>query len=348
LTKTSLLLEYAPRFSPDGAASLAEEFYGIRATASQLPSERDQNFLLVAETGERFVLKIANGLEDRSLILAQNAVMNYLSTKLSTCQKVVLSRHGKETEEAASGEQKHFVRLVSYLPGAPLGNTPKQSPALLRDVGFRLGELDRALLQFDHPAIHRNFHWDVAHWKFVLTTYLRFVMDETLSKLISGYAREFESEIAPRLDNVRQSAIHADANDYNVLVDAEAERVSGIIDFGDMVYSYTVGDLAVALAYVVLGKKDPLGAATEVVRGYHEALQLQPNEAEIVWPLMLMRLCMSVCVAGYQQQKQPGNEYLMISQQSIRESLPQLLSIDGQQTREALVGAIKSSADYAD
>ena len=59
----ALLLEHTPRFSIAAATSLAEELYGIPATATPLPSERDQNFLLETQTSETFVLKIANALE---------------------------------------------------------------------------------------------------------------------------------------------------------------------------------------------------------------------------------------------------------------------------------------------
>ena len=54
------LLEHTPDFDVDTAAAIAAERFGIRARAQALPSERDQNFLLTNEAGERFVLKIAN------------------------------------------------------------------------------------------------------------------------------------------------------------------------------------------------------------------------------------------------------------------------------------------------
>jgi hypothetical protein len=68
------LLNHAPRFDIETAAALAVKLYGLRTSATPLPSERDQNFLLASEAGEQFVLKIANGLEDRTLIEAQNQV----------------------------------------------------------------------------------------------------------------------------------------------------------------------------------------------------------------------------------------------------------------------------------
>jgi Ser/Thr protein kinase RdoA (MazF antagonist) len=116
--------------------------------------------------------------------------------------------------------------------------------------------------------------------------------------------------------------IHADANDYNVLV--EEDKVVGLIDFGDVVYSYTAGDLAIAIAYVVLGKEDPHAAAAPVIEGYRAEFELTKSELDALWTLVRLRLCMSVCIAAYQQEQQPKNEYLGISQNLIAETLPRL------------------------
>ena len=63
--------------------------------------------------------------------------------------------------------------------------------------------------------------------------------------------------------------IYNDANDYNVLVDAAGTRVVSLLDLGDVVHSAAVCDLAIAIAYVMLDKQDPIAAAAEVVAGYH-------------------------------------------------------------------------------
>jgi Ser/Thr protein kinase RdoA (MazF antagonist) len=111
-----------------------------------------------------------------------------------------------------------------------------------------------------------------------------------------------------------------------VIVDPERMELVGLLDFGDMVYSYTIGNLAIAIAYVVLDKADPRQAANEVVEGYRNEFSLLDNELEALWSLVLMRLCMSVCLAAYQQQQRPENEYLQISQRAIEENLPRIFA----------------------
>src|ERR1051326_3382353 len=296
------------------AQAIAEKYFGIQASASELPSERDQNFLLVARGGEKCVLKIANVREEREVLEAQDAMMKHLEGRASFCPRVLLSSLGEEIVVV----EGFLVRVLSYLPGKPLATVGLQSPELLRDLGRKLGRLSRALIGFDHPAAHREVYWDLAEGKKVLQEYGPLVRAGWLREVVTGYS------VGCDLEKLRRSVIHGDANDYNVLVDGD--EVVGLIDFGDIVYSYTVGDLAIAIAYVVLGKDDPYRAAAPVIEGYVSEFSLTEAELEALWPLVRLRLCMSVCIAAHQQAQQPENEYLGVSQALIAETLPKLLA----------------------
>lgn len=275
-------------------------------TARRLPSERDQNFLLTDDSDHRFVLKISNRLESRAFLEAQNAVMHYLAERVPFCQRVI----GDIAEF-----EGHFVRLVTYLPGVPLAEIKPHTPGLLHDLGQKLGQLSRALADFDCPAAHRDFHWDLANGNRIVNEYAPLIEDAELRELVLKCRFEPETEL-------RRSVIHGDANDYNVLVDPESMTVSGLIDFGDMVYSYTVGDLAIALAYVVLGEGDP----RDVIAGYMSEFELLDEEREALWPLVRLRLAMSVCIAAHQIRQQPENEYLRVSQKAIEKTLPRMFT----------------------
>lgn len=305
------LLTHTPVFDVESAARIAEKSFGLRATARVLPSERDQNFLLTDVAGEKFVLKIANALESLTFLEAQNAVLAHLGTRISFCARVVPGLEGQLIVKS----DNNFVRLVTYLPGKPLAELTPHSPALLQDFGRKLGQLDSALDEFDHPAVHRDFHWDLANGNRVIAEHGELVENADLRELV--FKCRFESNT-----DLRRSVIHGDANDYNVLVDGD--RVVGVIDFGDMVYSWTIGNLAVALAYVVLGKDKPFAAAQHVVDGYTQEFSLLTEEREVLWKLVRLRLAMSVCLAAYQLRQRPDNEYLRISQRAIETTLPRL------------------------
>jgi 4-aminobutyrate aminotransferase-like enzyme len=108
---------------------------------------------------------------------------------------------------------------------------------------------------------------------------------------------------------------------------ASRRNVTGIVDFGDIVYSYAVADLAIAIAYAVLDKPDPLDAAVSIVRGYTRSRPLDDDEIAALFGLVLLRLCASVCIAARQQRQRPGDPYLSISQAPIARTLPRLAAI---------------------
>ena len=296
------------------AQAIAEKCFGIQASAGDLPSERDRNFLLTARDGEKFVLKIANANEERETLEAQNAMLEHLGQRVEFCPRVVPAVSGERIESVDGW----LVRVLTYLPGTPLATLAAQSAKLLYDLGRKLGQLSRALVGFDHPGAHRAFHWDLAEGEKVLGKYGAQIKKDWLREVVSGY------RVSGWEARLRRSVVHGDANDYNVLVDGD--KVVGVIDFGDIVYSYTVGDLAIAIAYVVLGKADPYVAAAPVIEGYREEFELSREELEALWPLVRLRLCMSVCIASHQQAQQPENEYLGISQRLIEETLPRLIN----------------------
>ncbi|HZF39302.1 MAG TPA: aminotransferase class III-fold pyridoxal phosphate-dependent enzyme, partial [Blastocatellia bacterium] len=320
------LLEHSPNFSSEEATALARDLYGLDAAASALPSERDQNFLLGDRSGAKYVLKIANALEDRALLEAQQRAMARVAERAQCRQRIAPTQSGDLlTEIRSASGMRHFVWMVDWLPGIPLGDLKRHSPELLRDLGRRVGQIDRALADFDHPAIHRYFHWDLANGLNVIREYESLIADAETRRLVGKFAAEFERDVAPILPRLRKSAIHNDANDYNVIV--AGQSVAGLIDFGDMIYSFTVADLAVATAYAILNKPDPLAAAAEIVKGYHAEYALTDDELAALFGLARLRLCMSVCLGAHQRRQRPEDDYLSISQRPIRDTLPKLAQI---------------------
>ena len=160
------------------ATALAERLYGIRAVASGLPSERDQNILLRTEVGERFILKLANIAERREVLDAECAVMRHLETT-GLVPRLIRTIDGADI--ATWGP--HFVRLISALPGTTLGTARLRTDALRRDLGRALGRVDRSLATFDHPAFHRDFHWDLAASDRVIRSYLPLVSDADMGAM---------------------------------------------------------------------------------------------------------------------------------------------------------------------
>ena len=339
------VLHHAPALTPGEAAETARRLYGVDGDASPLPSERDQNFLLRTGT-DRFVFKIANSTDGLDLLEAQNAALAHAARRTTLCPRVVPGLDGAGiTRMTSAAGARHFVRLLTWIDGKPLGSLPHHPPALLDDLGCKIAELDAALDGFDHPAIHRHFYWDLAQGLEVVRELSPLVADARMRALVARLADQIESRDAPRFAKLRRAAVHNDPNDYNVLVSEDlplegesygASRITGILDFGDIVHSYATADLAIAVAYAVLGKDDPLAAAVSVTRGYQAIRPLDDDEIASLFGLVILRLCTSVCVAARQQKQRPADPYLTVSQGPIEQTLPALAALDPAAVAESL------------
>ena len=321
-----------PSFSERDAARLAFELYGLTGSVKELTSERDQNFLVRAESGEHFVLKIAAAAEMRETLEFQNAVMSHLQARV-TSGFVPHALPTKSNEKIATAvdekDASHFVRLVTYLPASLLAEVNPHTPELLRGLGTLLGEIDRALEGFSHPAMSRDLKWDMqgALW---IKDYTHHIENPGRREIVEHFIRQFETRLAAHAHGLRTSVVHNDANDYNVLVTHDGDgntRVAGIIDFGDMLHTYTASEVAVAAAYAMLDKADPLAAAAEIVAGYHEVFALTDIELECLFSLICMRLAVSVTNSALQRKVHPDNEYLLVSERPAWKLLESLYSI---------------------
>src|SRR6185295_4547603 len=217
-----------PRLSADDAARVAADLFGVTGRVTALPSERDQNFLLHADDGARYVLKVANAGEPGAMLEAENGVMRHLA-ETGLVPSPMRARSGADIERAGD----HFIRLVSGLDGVPMGDVPRHSPAMLADLGRAVGTIDRALANFDHPALHRAFYWDLATAATAVRSHAGHVQDTALRAALETVLEIHDTTVVPHLSSLRRSVIHGDVNDYNVLVDPGTDRVTGIVDFGD-------------------------------------------------------------------------------------------------------------------
>ncbi|MCK4992325.1 MAG: peptidoglycan DD-metalloendopeptidase family protein, partial [Bacteroidales bacterium] len=95
------------------------------------------------------------------------------------------------------------------------------------------------------------------------------------------------------------------------LVDPE---VKAIFDYGDAMHTQVVNELAVTIAYAVMGKPDVLSASLPLVEGYHSQVPLLEEEVEMLYVLVAMRLVIMVTTSALNRKKEPDNEYLLISE----------------------------------
>ncbi|MEE9170887.1 MAG: hypothetical protein V3U73_14105, partial [bacterium] len=78
------VIRYRPRFTEQDAIRFARDLYNLSATAHEVASERDQNFHLKNESGEEFMLKIANQAEKEDVLDFQNQAMTHLAKQTTS------------------------------------------------------------------------------------------------------------------------------------------------------------------------------------------------------------------------------------------------------------------------
>ncbi len=180
--------------------------------------------------------------------------------------------------------EPRVARLLTYLPGRML-DYDATTPSQRRAIGAAVARLSWALRDFDHPSAGRVLAWDLQRLG-TLRPLLPHVPDGAPRDLAAAELDRFDEHVGADLAETRQQVVHQDVNADNLLVDASADGfVTGILDFGDVVRSSVVGDLAVAMSYAVGAGGSLERDAAEVwdppydlARGFEEVRPLTAHE----------------------------------------------------------------------
>jgi Ser/Thr protein kinase RdoA (MazF antagonist) len=233
------------------AARLAREIYRLEVRARALPGEYDDNFHVTTREGRAFVLKVMHPAREPSFIDLQGKAMVHLAENAPQLPlpRLLPNANGAPFSEITRADgSKRLVWLLSFLEGTVLAKVRPHAFELLRDLGRFLGEMDRALQSFEHPAAHRELKWDSSRAVWV-KEYIPEIRGAARRALVEKFLALYEAEVLSRLPCLRRSVIHGDANDYNVLVSdpwPQPRKIAGMIDFGDMHHGLTVSEAAVA------------------------------------------------------------------------------------------------------
>src|SRR3981189_541441 len=314
------------------AVRLARELYGLEAAARALPGEYDDNFHLTSADGHAFVLKVMHPARERSFIDLQCRALTHLAQRAPQLPmpRVIPNRSGEQfTSIVAADGSTRLVWLLTFLNGTVLAEVRPHTPELLGDLGRFLGEMDAALQSFTHAAAHRELQWDSsrAGW---IKDYVKHIADSKRRALLEKFLALYEVEVVPVLPRLRRSVIYGDANDYNVLVSdpwPQPRKVVGVIDFGDVHHGLTASEPAIAAAYAILGKEDPLEAAAAIVAGYHGAFPPAWVGLSVLYALIGARLAVSVTNSAHCKTLKPDDPYVTVSEAPAWEALERLAKI---------------------
>src|SRR5258708_28810085 len=236
---------------------------------------------------------------ERAFVEMQIAVLDRLRDAGCAVPQVALTPQ----MNAIAVAEGHLVWMLKWLPGKPLAEARPRTAAMARELGALLGRIDATLTNFDHPAAHRELKWDLARVAWI-QDYVHHIAGPARRALVEKILADYAATVSPALAHVRHGVIHGDANDHNVLVERGA--VTGLIDFGDLHHTALVAEAAIAAAYAAFGSDRPLEMIRAVAAGYHSVHPLTEEEIALLFPLVLMRLAVSVTNSAYLKSVSPA------------------------------------------
>ncbi|GAB4186455.1 MAG: aminotransferase class III-fold pyridoxal phosphate-dependent enzyme [Wenzhouxiangellaceae bacterium] len=315
------------------ARQLAAEHYALTlAAAEMLPGERDHNVLLTDTQGQRWVLKMMHEQCPPQTLDLQVQVHRYLAAHpdLAAVPRLRPTPCGKDSLTIShAGAAPRQIWMIKALPGRVLAQVKPHDDHLLAQIGASLACLDQALAGFTHPQLERPLKWNLlqADWLDQALASGGAELTSAQRQLLQRQWRHHRQSTLPRLRQLPSTAIHGDANDYNLLVEESedtGQQLSGIIDFGDCCAAPRICELAIACAYIMLDKADPLAAALVVAEAYHRHAGLSVAELELLADLIRLRLCVSAISVAQRKNEAVANPYLKVSEAAVWRLLHQL------------------------
>ncbi|MGV8989266.1 MAG: phosphotransferase [Cypionkella sp.] len=288
-----------PILSPDEALVLVQAHWGLTGSLAALTSERDLNYRLTTPAS-RYVVKLANPAEPVAVTRFQTRALLHLETSALPVPRVLRTTVGATEVATPHG----MLRVLTYLDGQPLHLTTK-STTQRQAIGRVAALLTLGLQGFTDPAARQDLQWDIRHAARLRPLLPHIPKD--LRTLCTATLNSFEDEVLPHLADCRWQVVHNDLNPHNLLTDpADPTKIAGILDFGDMVETPLVCDMAVAASYQV-DPDAPFDSLADFARAYHATLPLTALEQGLFPALTATRMLTTLAIASARAARYPDN-----------------------------------------
>ncbi len=139
--------------------------------------------------------------------------------------------------------------------------------------------------------------------------------EDEVTKIIQG----FEDTVELILPKMKKSIIHFDATELNIIVNhslSKGYEFLSFIDFGDVIKTYTVIDLAVSVSSLMTYQADSCANVVEfvvpLIHGYHDTLPLCEDELNCLYYLVLARCCLLALNCEIFYKAEPWNDYIKV------------------------------------
>jgi 4-aminobutyrate aminotransferase-like enzyme/Ser/Thr protein kinase RdoA (MazF antagonist) len=306
-----------PQVTEAQAEQIVATHYGLSARAKLLGSNQDCNFVIYGADDEILgVLKIANSAFNATELEAQDVAADLIAEAEPSLRiSVPLPNAAGEKCTVITGllEDTAYVRLLRFLPGGTLYQSGYLPPAAVAGLGEVAGRVSHALVDFDHPGLDRALQWNLEYGADVVAQLISHVVDPSRRAQVQAASAAAWSRIQPLADTLPRQATHLDLTDANVVVSRDrggAVQPDGVIDFGDLSHSWAVSELAITVSSALGHTGTDPASILPGVRAFHAIRPLTANEAEVLWPMLVLRTAVLIVSGAQQAALDPDNAYV--------------------------------------
>ncbi|XP_077989764.1 hydroxylysine kinase-like [Glandiceps talaboti] len=322
-----------PELSIDDAKKLFNKLTGLSVVEiKEFDSFWDRNFYISSTKNQNSlhrVMKVLNATDSANLPFIQGIIQTllYLGDKGITCPKPVKLMDGEYIScQQLTETQHHAIYMQTYIEGLPVRTLDDAiSPSFAYSGGVFLGNMDNALKDFCHQGFEHKRSIFGLEMLPNFKHYLHLVEDENQRQLAASVIKSFEDKVIPNYKNLQRGVIHGDFNPNNVIVESianitspancsssEKYGISGVIDFGDTVYSCYVFEVAIAMCHFMMAcpSKDRVSVGEQFQAGYESKFILNDCEKTLLDVCIVGRAVQGIIVCINELKKQPDNEYI--------------------------------------
>lgn len=307
-------LPNAPIPSPHELRRFLMKSYDFPLDVSTIVGERNLIGFAESEQARRYVLKVFSREESTQRIDAEAKVIDHLHKKYPDAFPAILpAANGDLTEFCIIQGKDYYGWVMEFRDGTPLAATRDLPNELLFDLGDNIGRLAFELSQVDPRPFRHPSNW-APHCAADRIRANLHKLPITIQPLVEQVLERHRTRIQPISSDLPRAVIHNDLNDGNILIDRR--RVAAIIDFGDMIETYRICELANAFAYMIMNRKSAVGVISGVVSAYVQHVKLSEQELDVMMDFVLLRLALSLTLSYVQHEHNPENPRLASSQAS--------------------------------
>ncbi|WP_260857398.1 aminotransferase [Microbacterium sp. 1.5R] len=297
-----------PDVTTEDAEAIARACYGIEATATELGSNQDRNFVLHETDGERSVLRVDNPAFGDEARDAQHAALDAYRAAGVRVPALLPGLDGELTQRW----QGFAVRRSEYADGQSVVDAGYLAPVVLAEFGALAAASVSALADLRHPGLDRDQMWDmrVAHDQ--VRALAAAIDDDDLRRRVLTAADEAQAALGVVASDLPVQAIHGDLTDDNVTgVRGADSRLHPhvVLDLGDLGLGWRVAELAVCASSMLHHEPERPLRVLDTIAAFHERVSLQRAEALAVWPMIVLRAALLVASGWRQLAIDGANDY---------------------------------------